>query len=49
VVATDSWIWREWFDVAPGGEAVDLEDLAGEFGSGAGEDKWLARAELEAG
>ena len=25
---TDSWIWREWFDVAPGGEAVDLEDLA---------------------
>ncbi len=26
--ATDSWIWREWFDVEPGGEAVDLEDLA---------------------
>ncbi|MCK4367627.1 MAG: hypothetical protein KAW84_06740 [Thermoplasmata archaeon] len=24
---SDSWIWREWFDVAPGGEAVDLRDL----------------------
>ncbi|MFQ6107891.1 MAG: hypothetical protein ACE5QF_09980, partial [Thermoplasmata archaeon] len=23
VEATDAWIWREWFDVAPGGEAVD--------------------------
>ncbi|MCJ2563094.1 MAG: DEAD/DEAH box helicase family protein [Candidatus Thermoplasmatota archaeon] len=49
VVATDSWIWREWFDVAPGGEAVDLGDLAGEIGSGAGEDMWLSQAELEAG
>ncbi|MCK4456713.1 MAG: hypothetical protein KAW39_03135 [Thermoplasmata archaeon] len=36
VVATDSWIWREWFNVEPGGEAVDLGDLAGEFGSGSG-------------
>jgi hypothetical protein len=26
VVATDSWIWREWFNIEPGGEAVDLED-----------------------
>ncbi|MEE9490624.1 MAG: hypothetical protein V3V91_09335 [Thermoplasmata archaeon] len=49
VVATDSWIWREWFDVEPGGEAVDLEDLTGELGSGAGKDVWLSAATLEAG
>lgn len=30
VVATDSWIWLEWFDVAPGWEALGLEDLVGE-------------------
>ena len=28
--ATEAWIWREWVDVEPGGEAVDLEDLLGE-------------------
>ena len=49
VEATDSWIWREWFDVAPGREAVDLEDLAGEFEGGAGREMWLSRAELDAG
>ncbi len=46
---TDSWIWREWFDVAPGREVVDLGDLAGELGSGAGKDVWLSAASLEAG
>ncbi len=46
---TGSWIWREWFSVEPGGEAVDLGDLAGEFGSGAGREMWLSRATLEAG
>ena len=49
VEATDSWIWREWLDIEPGGEAVDVGDLAGEFGSGAGRDMWLSRAEMEAG
>ena len=49
VVATDSRIWREWFDVAPGSEAVDLGDLVGELGSGSGEDSWLSVASLEAG
>jgi hypothetical protein len=33
VVATDSWIWREWAHVVPGREAVDLGDLAGESGT----------------
>ena len=32
-----------------GGEAVDVGDLAGELGSGAGRDVWLAGAKLEAG
>ncbi|MCK4367624.1 MAG: hypothetical protein KAW84_06725 [Thermoplasmata archaeon] len=49
VEATDSWIWREWFDVELGGEAVDLEDLVGELESGTGSETWLSRAELEAG
>jgi len=39
----------EWLDVEPGGEAVDLGDLAGELGSGAGKDTWLSAASLEAG
>ncbi len=47
--ATDAWIWREWLDVEPGGEAVNLEDPAGELGSGAGKDTWLSPASLEAG
>ena len=49
VPTADAWIWREWFDVAPGGEAVDMEDLAVEFGSGAGKEVWLSRAGQEAG
>ncbi len=24
----EAWIWREWLDVEPGGEAVDPGDLA---------------------
>ena len=39
----------KWLDVVPGKEAVDMGDLAGEFGSGVGREMWLSRAELEAG
>ena len=33
----DAWIWWEWSDIEPGGEAVDMRDLAGEVEIGSGE------------
>lgn len=27
----DEWIWQEWFDVEPGGEAVDMGDMVPEI------------------
>lgn len=41
----DKWVQREWMDVSPGGEAVVVRDLAGEFEGG--KDSWLSVASLE--
>lgn len=27
----DAWIWREWLEIEPGGEVVDLNDMAPEI------------------